>query len=116
MSTKANPTTPRRPVLETHPPTWRVVVTPIQPLADVWASLIVIGVQTLDGETYNGEWAKGLRHGVGTCNYTNGGVYEGAWFQGQRHGFGVYDYVRSANADAPHALPPSCLRERRVVR
>jgi len=50
------------------------------------------GVQTIDGETYNGEWSKGVRHGVGTCSYKDGIVYEGEWFNDQRHGFGVLDY------------------------
>jgi len=50
------------------------------------------GVQTLNGEVYNGEWSKGVRHGVGTCHYADGGVYEGEWFNDQRHGFGVFDY------------------------
>lgn len=44
-------------------------------------------------EKYNGEWSKGVRHGVGTCNYADGAVYEGEWFSDKPHGFGVYDYV-----------------------
>ncbi|KAL3910438.1 MAG: hypothetical protein SGPRY_009056 [Prymnesium sp.] len=43
-------------------------------------------------EKYNGEWSKGVRHGVGTCNYADGAVYEGEWFSDKPHGFGVYDY------------------------
>ena len=61
------------------------------------------GVQTLNGETYNGEWSKGVRHGVGTCHYADGGVYEGEWFNDQRHGFGVFDYVRRSRPPSPLA-------------
>ena len=32
-----------------------------------------------NGDTYVGEWKKGLRHGKGTFTHTNGKIVEGIW-------------------------------------
>ena len=41
------------------------------------------------GDTYEGEYMDGLRHGWGTCVLPNGHMYEGEWSEGVEHGFGV---------------------------
>lgn len=44
------------------------------------------------GDTYNGDWKSGLRHGVGILQEKDRSVYEGEWFADKPHGFGVLDY------------------------
>ena len=41
------------------------------------------------GETYEGELSSGVRHGRGTCIYTNNHMYEGLWSNGKEHGYGM---------------------------
>jgi hypothetical protein len=41
------------------------------------------------GETYEGEMLLGVRHGRGTCVYTNNHMYEGIWANGKEHGHGM---------------------------
>lgn len=41
------------------------------------------------GDTYEGEYMDGLRHGWGTCVLPNGRMYEGEWSEGVEHGFGI---------------------------
>ena len=42
-----------------------------------------------NGETYTGEWERGVRHGHGRCVYHTGEVYVGKWSGGVRHGDGA---------------------------
>ena len=47
-----------------------------------------------NGDTYNGPWFKGLRHGIsGTMTYTTGDSYTGRWEMDEPHGMGVYTWV-----------------------
>jgi hypothetical protein len=41
------------------------------------------------GETYEGEISSGVRHGRGTCIYTNNHMYEGTWSNGKESGYGM---------------------------
>lgn len=41
-----------------------------------------------DGKTYQGQWAAGQPHGVGTMTHPSGDRYSGTWQSGQRHGHG----------------------------
>ena len=41
------------------------------------------------GEIYEGQFFKGMRHGLGTCIYVNGDMYEGEWSEGLCHGEGL---------------------------
>jgi hypothetical protein len=43
-----------------------------------------------NGDTYEGEFYKGERHGWGTFSYANGDRYEGGWFKGSFNGHGIY--------------------------
>ena len=38
---------------------------------------------------YEGQYARGLRHGIGTMTYTNGDVYRGRFVLNKRHGSGT---------------------------
>ncbi|WBR14597.1 Morn repeat protein [Pandoravirus kuranda] len=41
-------------------------------------------------ERYEGEWRRGLRHGMGTTTYSRGDLHNGRWDDGRRCGDGVY--------------------------
>lgn len=49
-----------------------------------------------NGDTYNGQWKKGLSEGYGVYEFTNGDIYKGAWKAGKMEGRGTYTY---ANGD-----------------
>ena len=42
--------------------------------------------QYTNGDKYDGDFAKGRRHGTGTMVYQNSDVYEGQWCENQKHG------------------------------
>lgn len=42
------------------------------------------------GETYEGGWYHGRRHGNGICVYADGSMYEGMWINGREHGQGSW--------------------------
>ena len=42
------------------------------------------------GHTYQGEWSRNHKHGLGTHVYPNKDRYEGEWSDGLRHGAGTY--------------------------
>ncbi|AGO84443.1 Morn repeat domain containing protein [Pandoravirus salinus] len=42
-------------------------------------------------ERYEGEWRRGMRHGMGTTIYTRGDRHSGKWHDGRRCGDGVYE-------------------------
>merc|ERR1712216_80615 len=46
------------------------------------------------GDTYEGDWFRGLRHGQGTESLGGDSreVYEGGWSDGMRHGQGLLKY------------------------
>ena len=46
-----------------------------------------------DGETYEGEWKDGQKHGQGKYTYTNGTTYKGEFKDGKKHGKGKYTYA-----------------------
>ena len=49
------------------------------------------GIMTfVDGETYEGKWRLGIRHGWGAGKFTDGSSYEGDWKNDQFHGKGKY--------------------------
>ena len=41
-----------------------------------------------NGIEYYGQWADGLRHGIGTQQDSEGFTYDGEWKEGKRSGFG----------------------------
>lgn len=41
-----------------------------------------------NGDFYEGQVYKGLRHGEGTIRFLNGEYYEGTFYNNLRHGFG----------------------------
>nr|UMO79905.1 Morn repeat domain containing protein [Pandoravirus aubagnensis] len=55
-----------------------------------------LGPSTLEDEfsyveRYEGEWRRGMRHGMGTTIYTRGDRHSGKWHDGRRCGDGVYE-------------------------
>jgi len=42
-----------------------------------------------NGDSYDGNWLHGLRHGKGTMKYHSGDFYTGEWDHDKRHGEGV---------------------------
>eukprot|EP00237_Pycnococcus_provasolii_P000252 CAMPEP_0119207026 /NCGR_PEP_ID=MMETSP1316-20130426/40686_1 /TAXON_ID=41880 /ORGANISM="Pycnococcus provasolii, Strain RCC2336" /LENGTH=997 /DNA_ID=CAMNT_0007203429 /DNA_START=127 /DNA_END=3120 /DNA_ORIENTATION=+ len=65
---------------------------------------------TRDGNSYEGEWFDGLRHGVGTYRWASGASFKGEWLEGQISGVGKLKgadgslYVGSWLADRRHGL------------
>lgn len=45
-----------------------------------------------NGETYEGEYLNGKRHGQGTYTYKNGFIYEGYFIENLKDGFGKYTH------------------------
>jgi hypothetical protein len=45
-----------------------------------------------DGAIYTGEWENDERHGKGIYIYKNGDIYEGEWKDNKRHGKGIYKW------------------------
>jgi hypothetical protein len=45
-----------------------------------------------NGDTYEGNVKRGIRHGYGIYKYANGDNYDGAWIMGQKQGFGTYKW------------------------
>ena len=43
-----------------------------------------------NGDTYDGEWQAGKKHGQGTYTWVNGDRYEGEWDNGTKSGSGAY--------------------------
>ena len=43
-----------------------------------------------NGDTYDGEWQAGKKHGQGTYTWANGERYEGEWNNGTKSGLGAY--------------------------
>ena len=53
------------------------------------------GYATIDyenGDWYEGNIKRGVRHGHGIYKYANGDTYDGAWILGQKQGFGTYKW------------------------
>lgn len=42
--------------------------------------------------TYEGDWIKGLKHGIGIIKYNSGAKYEGEFYWGKKNGKGIYYY------------------------
>ena len=53
-----------------------------------------------DGRTYDGEWHRGDREGVGKEELTSGETYEGEWLADRRHG----DGAESSNHSRVHQV------------
>lgn len=49
-----------------------------------------------NGDTYDGEWKKGLRCGKGTQRYVNGSIYVGEWLNDKPHGRGSFTNAQGA--------------------
>ena len=45
------------------------------------------------GHKYDGDWKTNVRHGIGCMTYNNKGQYQGYWENGRRHGEGVFTYT-----------------------
>lgn len=43
-----------------------------------------------DGDIYEGEFARNMKHGAGVYRFANGSVYEGDYYQNQMHGVGKF--------------------------
>lgn len=52
-----------------------------------------------NGETYDGEWYKGMRQGKGIWRGNNGESYDGEWRRGKAHGFGVHTWSNGDKYD-----------------
>lgn len=51
-----------------------------------------------NNNVYNGELdAKGRKHGVGTCKFSNGDIYRGSWNKDDMHGRGYYYWNHTSN-------------------
>ena len=46
-----------------------------------------------DGESYNGEWKDGKKHGMGIYTWADGSFYNGEWKEDKRHGMGIYTWA-----------------------
>ena len=46
-----------------------------------------------NGDTYEGEWKKGMIEGKGKFIAKNGDAYEGQWKNDKKHGKGIYKRV-----------------------
>ena len=44
-----------------------------------------------NGNTYDGDWVEGKRHGKGTHTWASG-TYDGDWTEGEMHGRGIMTY------------------------
>lgn len=44
---------------------------------------------------YDGQWADGLRNGLGIMQFTNGNLYVGSWKDDKYHGIGTMVYGKS---------------------
>ena len=42
---------------------------------------------------YEGDFVQGLRHGIGTFYYSDGGKYVGQWWEGRKHGEGMFIFA-----------------------
>ena len=45
-----------------------------------------------DNGKYIGEFANGLRHGIGICSWDGGKSYVGSWENNRQKGHGIYTY------------------------
>ena len=52
---------------------------------------IGLGILRTKTGTYVGEWVQGLQQGNGTALYNNGNKYEGEFWKGLKHGRGVFE-------------------------
>jgi hypothetical protein len=48
---------------------------------------------------YNGKFANGYKHGLGTCTFKTGDRYEGSWERGRFHGRGLYIWADGRRYD-----------------
>jgi hypothetical protein len=46
-----------------------------------------------NGSIYEGEWAKGMKCGIGKMTYASGNYYEGQWANNKRNGHGVMNWL-----------------------
>lgn len=69
----------------------------------MFASQMVQGVEVSrafpNGDSYKGQWASGVPHGVGRYEWKDGSLYEGDWFKGKKHGTGKFTWVSGALYD-----------------
>jgi hypothetical protein len=49
------------------------------------------------GNTYEGEWLKNKKHGIGKMLFANEGEYFGRFENGKRHGEGMFKYSKTKN-------------------
>lgn len=73
-------------------------------------------VPSVGGTRYQGELARKVPSGHGTCVYATGAMYEGGWVQGREHGWGMLSdkndvvlYVCVAPFVGSSLLLPLCL-------
>lgn len=57
-----------------------------------------------DGEMYDGAWAAGQRHGLGTCKYPCKDAYRGDWVHGVRSGQGCCLFANGDKYQGEQAL------------
>lgn len=48
------------------------------------------GINKILRNRYNGEFFRGMRHGLGIFYYANGATYEGEWFENYKEGYAVF--------------------------
>ena len=99
-NTKPPPTT-------TEPPTTTPEPTP-KPTPAPTTGFTGRGKKTYDnGETYEGDFVNGVRHGQGTYTWANGTVYIGEFVNGNPSGNGTYIYPTEAPTTAPMTQKPT---------
>ena len=61
------------------------------------------GVMLFDnGDTYEGEWSQGKKHGHGIMTYYNRDVYDGDWANDMKHGHGRYTWYNGGSYDGDY--------------
>ena len=81
-----------------------------------WADGVRSGVGTYfyaDSSRYEGQWQSGVRHGQGTLFAANGDTYTGGWDRGQQSGFGSLVKGTSSAASAGDVYEGMYVRGRR---
>ena len=61
------------------------------------------GIMQFDnGDTYEGSWSQGKKHGTGKMTYRNGDIYDGSWENDMKHGHGVYTWSNGCMYDGDY--------------
>ncbi len=75
------------------------------PSGEYGISLSADGTQAIDGETFEGGFARGARHGRGVLAYADGRRYEGGFKDGHMHGTGTHTWPENYQEDRDQQGP-----------